>query len=614
MRDQLLHYYETELAFIRRMASAFAEKYPEIGEFLLLEANRSRDPHVERLIEAVSMLTARIHLRLDEEFPEVTDALLGILYPHYLAPIPSMSVAQLGLDPDQGQVPGGIRVERHTLLHAPAVDGVRCTFRTCYPLSLWPVELRAAELVSTSELGEGVPGGAASALRLSLRTVAGNAVSELEIDRLAIFLDAETGTLHKLHELFCRQALGLCVRRGDRSGSRYLRPEAIRPLGFEPDEGMFEYPPESFRGYRLLQEYFAFHEKFLFVELSGLGPLAGESKSDALEIWVLLPQPLAEHDVRPIVENFKLGCTPVVNLFPHQADPIRLDQTAVEYRVTPDSRSPRAFEVHSVQSVTSSTPGRSETRPFHAFFALRHGMSQAQDASFWHATRRPSVRKGDLGTDVYLTLVDRNFDPLEPPEDVLSVSILCTNRDLPERLPFGDPLGDLSIEGRPEVRRISFLRKPTPTQRAPMGDQSRWRLVSHLALNHLSLAEAAGEKRGASQAPLEALREILKLYDFAESPATRQRIEGLVGLRSRQVVRRVAQNGSSSFARGTEVTLDFDEERFTGAGVYLFASVLERFLGLYTALNSFTQTVARVKQRHGELKRWPPRAGEKQLL
>jgi type VI secretion system protein ImpG len=613
MRDQLLHYYETELAFIRRMASAFAEKYPDIGEFLLLEANRSRDPHVERLIEAVAMLTARVHLRLDDEFPEVTEALLGILYPHYLAPIPSMSVAQLALDPEQGQAPGGIRVERHALLHATALDGVRSTFRTCYPLSLWPVELRAVELVSTSAL-EGVPAGTASALRLSLRTFAEKPVSELEIDRLAIFLDAEGGALHKLYELFCRQALGLCVRRGDGSGSRFLRAEAIRPLGFEADEGMLEYPPESFRGYRLLQEYFAFPDKFLFVELSGLGPLAGESKSDTLEIWVLLPQPLAEHDLRPVAANFKLWCTPIVNLFPHQADPIRLDQTAVEYRVTPDSRSPRAFEVHSIQRVTSSNPGRSESRDYHAFFALRHGMSQAKDASFWHATRRDSLRKGDLGTDVYLTLVDRDFDPLEPPEEVLSVSILCTNRDLPERLPFGDPLGDLSIEGRPEVRRINFLRKPTPTQRAPIGDQSRWRLVSHLALNHLSLAESAGEKRGASQAPLEALREILKLYDFADSPATRQRIDGLVGLRSRQVVRRVAQNGSSSFARGTELTLDFDEERFAGAGVYLFASVLERFLGLYTALNSFTQTVALVKQRHGELKRWPPRAGEMQLL
>jgi type VI secretion system protein ImpG len=202
--------------------------------------------------------------------------------------------------------------------------------------------------------------------------------------------------------------------------------------------------------------------------------------------------------------------------------------------------------------------------------------------------------------------------------DVLHVRALCTNRDLPARLPFGDPTGDFQIEGRSDVERVTCLRKPTQPTRAPAREDSRWRLVSHLALNHLSIAQAIHEQAagaaGENATGLAALREILKLYDFEDSAVTRQRIEGLVGLRSKKVLRRVGRGDQGGFARGVEVELEFDESKYTGSGVFLFASVLERFLGLYTAVNSFTQTAAVVRQRGGVMKKWPPRAGEVQLL
>jgi type VI secretion system protein ImpG len=225
---------------------------------------------------------------------------------------------------------------------------------------------------------------------------------------------------------------------------------------------------------------------------------------------------------------------------------------------------------------------------------------------------------GDAGTDALLSVVSPEFRPTSLAVEVLTVSALCTNRDLPARLPFGDPAGDFEIERQPQVARARCLRKPTPAIRPPLGPGSRWRLVSHLALNHLSLGDISVAESGGAPKPqaaaLEALREILRLYDFADSPVSRQRIAGLTGLATQRVLRRVGKGRDAGFARGIAVQLDLDEERFQGSGAFLFASVLERFLALYASINSFTQLEARARRGTEVLKRWPPRAGEVQLL
>jgi type VI secretion system protein ImpG len=327
---------------------------------------------------------------------------------------------------------------------------------------------------------------------------------------------------------------------------------------------------------------------------------------------------MATIDVRFTPDNLQLGCVPAVNLFPHRPDPIRLTQHASEYPVVADARSPMAYEVYSIGSLSVTSQERQEAREYVPFYGVQHGRSE-EDAAYWHMVRRESIRKNDPGTDVFVRLVDASFQPTEGTSEVVHIEALCTNRDLPARLPFGDPSGDFQLEGRPEVSRIVCLRKPTAPLRAPMQRDARWRVVSHLALNHLSLS--GGEGRASDQldsdgasASLAALREILRVYDFTDSPAMRQRIAGLVGLRSRKVLRRTNGGGTSAFARGLEVELEFDESQYAGSGALLFAMVLEQFLGLYASVNSFVQTVAISRQREEPLKRWAPRAGEIRLL
>jgi type VI secretion system protein ImpG len=606
MRDDLLTYYERELTFVRRMAVGFAEEYPKIAGRLLLEPGKSEDPHVERLIEAFAFLASRIHLKIDDEFPEITESLLQILYPHYLSPIPSMSVVQFALDPTQGKLASGFTIDRHRRLFSKPGRDTRCEFRTCYPVTLWPIEVEAVRLDAPGPI-DAAGKQAAAALTLSLKSVRDVKLKELEIDRLRFFLSGESGSSqleHRLYEIVFGHTVGVELRR-EGTPPIPLGADAIREVGFEKDEGMLPYSSRSFLGYRLVQEYFHFPEKFLFFDVTRLGAL--KNFDQQVDLVLLLDQvPKVDQKLEP--KHFRLGCTPVVNLFSRTAEPIRLDHSHVEYRVVPDERRPRTTEVYSVNRVTSLPRGARTPVEFHPFYSFKHSFDRQKVHTFWHAMRRPSERKDDHGTEVFVTLVNLDFRPTQPANDVVVVEITATNRDLPGMLPFGnDPDGDFEIENAAPVRRVHCLTKPTRTIRPPRRYGAQWRLISHLSLNFLSPVEGGDDRDP------EVLREILKLYDFGDSAAVQQQILGLSGVSSRQVWRRVRSSRGSGFARGIEATLEFDETAYVGSGVFLFASVLEKFLGLYVSINSFSETVATTKQR-GELKRWPPRSGYQPLL
>jgi type VI secretion system protein ImpG len=568
------------------------------------------------MIEATAMLAARVHQRLDDDFGEIATGLLSILYPHYLAPVPSSMIVQFETDPETPLPPGGLRVPRHTVLRTLPVEHVVCRFRTAYPVTLLPLEIRSLELVPSNALGVPVPADVRSALRISLRTRANAPLAGLGLSTLRFYLPGEGAMVSPLYELLLRDPRGVVLRSGGTGGagrSVSLDASCVRPLGFGRDEGLLEYPAESFVGYRLLQEYFAFQEKFLFVEFAGLDRLPAPEKATDLEICVLLAASVADLDLRLSASDLQLGCTPVVNLFRQVAEPIRLTHTRSEYAVQPDARTPRYYEVYSIQKVFASRLGTTQAREFLPFFALRH-TSGPESGAFWHATRSETIRKDYAGSDVALTLVDPEFDPRRPSNDTVTVETLCTNRDLPSRLEFGRREGEIQVEGRPEIKRVRCLRNPTPSLRSPVAEGSRWRIVSHLSLNYLSLSEEGGSADGRSAGGLEALRELLKLYDLTDSPVARARINGLVGLRTRKVVRPLRARGNPGFARGLEVEIELDPAQFTGGGLFLFASVLERFMALYTSTNSFTQTLARIRGREEILKRWPPRAGEIPLI
>lgn len=604
MREELRTWYERELSYLRQLGTEFAGKYPKIASRLALEPDGSRDPHVERLIEAVAFLTARLRLKLEDDLPELTDSLLGILYPHYLAPFPSMATAQFHVDPEQAQLTTGYEIPRHTVVSSHGrVGGTYCRFRTAYRVELWPLEVAEASIespISTKPLGVARDFKARTCVRVRLRTLGGLGFGEIRPKRLRIHLHGEASVTMGLYEILCGGPTQIELHAPQQSADRrplVLPPDAVHPVGFAADEALVPAPAHGFRGYTLLEEYFGFPEKFLFVDLEGLDRACETGALQEVEVRIFSARAARfEQPLQPSM--FRLGCSPLVNLFQRPAEPIWVDHTKAEYLVVPDVHAPHAHEVYAVDSVVSAGVSGADTA-YRPFYAVKHGGDRDQPDVFWHATRRQNAVDG--ATDVYLGTVDSRLRPSSPPTDTLSLTVTCTNRDLPAQMPFSGGIGgDLVSEHIAPFLKIQCLSKPTPSRRRDVGRGAHWRLISHLSLNYLSLVEHGPD----------ALRGILELYDVSDSPVTRRQIAGLRNVSASRVVRNV--NGA--FCRGLKVAVEFDAEHFAGTNSYLLASVLDRFLGLYVSINSFSQLVARVAPDDGVVNSWPPRAGEQTLL
>lgn len=608
MADPLLPYYNRELVYIRKLAAEFAEAHPKIAGRLRLSADAVEDPHVGRLIEAVAFLNARTRAKLDDDFPELTEALLSVLYPHYLAPIPSMAIVQFTCQPDLST---SYRLPAGTELDSEPVSGEVCRFRTCYPTELWPIELEAATLTGRPLLAPpnrgAVEAGAIASLRLTLRCRNPDMTfAQLGVDRLRFFLKAQPQLAYPLYELLLNNTVSIALAdNAVDTNAVILPPSRIRPIGFGTDEGVLPYPPQSFLGYRLLTEFFAFPEKFLFFELSGLSAKTLAGAGNKLEVFLYLSRTSNEMERSLSADAFALGCTPVINLFRQRAEPIQLNALTTEYRLVPDARRPAALEVFSVDAASATSPG-GESVTYRPFYSVQHVAGDRTGTTYWHTARRRASAV-DPATDVFLSLVNLDFDPNVPADWVMSVQTTCLNRDLPGRLPFGGGHPYLQFaEAMSGVASIACLTAPTPTIRAIDQRGGRWRLLSHLTLNHLSLT---GGDQGT-----DALREILKLYDFRDSSETRAIIDSINAIRTQRGTARAPQSDMGAFCRGIDVAVEFDEQRLSGTGVFLFASVLERFLSLYCSINSFVRLTATVKGRPGVLRKWPPRAGDRVLL
>jgi len=624
MRDDLLGYYERELIFLRQMGAEFAQKYPKIAARLQLEADKCEDPHVERLIEAFAFLAGRVRLKIDDEFPEITESFLDVLYPHYLAPIPSMAIVQFSQK--EGSLTTGYTIPRGASLFSRPIQETPCRFRTGYPVTLWPISLTSASLQSLDPVdtrgkwGEAVIKLDLACMNDTMLTTLKSGETQRPIDRLRFYLNGEPQVVYPLYEMLFNHVSRVELRPGPLVPTKHtqeikliepdpvlLPASAIQQVGFGADETLLQHTARSFAGYGLLSEYFAFPDKFLFFDVTGIDRTVRNGFTTTFEIHIYLK------DVTPLqgkvsAETFQLACAPIVNMFSELVEPIQLSGKQHEYRVIPDVRRQMATEVYSVDSVVTNDPQTGLSRDFQPFYSFRHAYEQQEDRTFWYASRRPSQRPDDPGTDVYISLVDLGFNPHVPATSVLTVRATCTNRDLPEKLPWGGKEGDLEIEGAAPLSRVHCLTKPTPTRRPPLGRSTQWRLISHLTLNHLSLVETG------QQGSPNPLQEILFLYDLSNSSATRKQILGINRVSSRRVVRQTGSRIGSGFVRGLETTIEFDEQQYVGSGLFLFASVLEKFLGLYASINSFNQFSATTKQREGILKRWPPRAGEQILL
>jgi type VI secretion system protein ImpG len=612
MRDDLLYYYERELTYLRRMGGEFARKYPKVASRLLLEPGKCEDPHVERLLEGFAFLTARVQLKIDDDFSEVSSSLLDVVYPNYIRPIPSMSIVEFELDPELGKMNGGFPLPRGSQVNSRPVGGVPCKFRTAYDTTLWPITVAEAQWTTPDRLKPPVKlADTVAALRLELRAFPDVKLHELELDTLRFYLNGETNLVSTLYELLCNNCVQIMVRDltpGSRKRPIVLPASALTPVGFGRDEAMLPTPRQSLAAYGLLHEYFCFPEKFHFVDLAGFDQIRAAGFAAGCEV-VMLFSPFERGDRRQALETginastFRLGCAPIVNLFTQVSEPILLTHQQYEYQVVPDARRRTATEVFSVDEVTGAATDSAEPMPFDPLYSFRHSHGGTGDL-FWHAARRPSGWRLDQGTDMYLSFADLEGRTQTPGVDAITCRLTCFNSDLPSRLPFGLDSGDFELPAGGPVKRILALVKPTGVVHPPLWKSQMWRLVSLFSLKYLSLLEGGAD----------GLQELLRLFNASDNLASERQIQGIKSLTGKAVFSRVATEQGIAFARGHRVEMEIDEEQFAGGGLFLFASVLERFLGLYASLNSFSQLVVRSQQRKSPIREWAPRAGWKPLI
>lgn len=626
MDTRLLRHYETELAFLREMGAEFAKSYPKVASRLGMDGLEILDPYVERLLEGTAFLTARVQLELEMQYPAFTSHLLDVVFPHFLAPTPSMLVAEMTPDLEDSDLEKGYTLPRHTMLRSKPVSGAQkaCQFRTAQDLDLWPITVAEAEYIDGRgglvAAGVAKDSQARSAVRLRLQRHGGLPISEVPVDKLTFFLGGQVSTGWTLFEMLCANPAMVVARSTDRRDDWAVAlKDPVRPRGLDRDEALLPTPRPSFDGYRLLQEYFAMPERNLFVEVSGLGAAVSRATADTVDLYLLLRDNKPELAPNIAVEAFKLYCVPAVNLFPKRCDRVPVSQRVTEYHLVPDRTAPKDFEVFAIETVTGISKDSKGDLPLRAFYSSDEMTAASGGGSAFYTHTRHlrqrsesealrGMRTNYLGSESYLSIVDANQAPY--PEDIsqLAVQAMVTNRDLPMLLPNGVD----NVFHLPDGGPVTTIRTPVgPTKPRPciaQGDAA-WRVISHLSLNYLSIADDTGASSGGAAA----LREIVGLYTPVADRALQQQLEGIASVKTRPVVRRMHDGVLSTAVRGQEITVEFDESLFEGSSVFALASVLERFFRKYATINSFTETVLRTQQR-GEITRWSPKMGVNRVI
>ncbi|RKG59462.1 type VI secretion system baseplate subunit TssF [Corallococcus sp. AB011P] len=608
--DALLRVYQQELDQLRESSERFAAKYPKVSQRLGLVDKAWDDPHTALLMESFAFLTARVQHGFQQQLPEISTALLGLIAPHLVEPMPSMAIARLvpGAVP-----PDGLKLPQDTpLFTRDTPRKATCRFRTRYPTTLWPVEVKEVRLCSIQEFKPLVTERGTAQAVLSIQLESRQLpFAKLEMDTLRLFLGGDPLESSRLYELLARHALGLAVFSGERRDPRkreelrLVPGQPIRPVGLEADEAMLPGHRHGRTGHRLLQEYCVFPEKFLFFDFEPGRRNVQAAKDTRLELAI--PLDIKPDDLPAFSERSLLtGCTPVVNLFSRVSEPIRVDHRRTEYRLVPDAHWESTTEVHSIQEVRASMNEKDPTGVVAPMFAFNHAVGRRKPRTFWSARREPARGAQALGTDLYLSFLDLDFNPQVPDERTLYAHILCTNRHLAAQLPSG---AELHCEGLP-LPEVRLLKAPTPQRDPPLGGRTLWQFVSQASFGHHSITALPNG--------VEVLREMIRRHGHEGDEALENQLRGLLKLESRDFVHPMSADGWRGFCRGLELVLTVDESRFVGGSALLLSAVLNHSFGLNAPVNTLVRLTL---DAHNPLtgkterrKQWPPMSGEMHVL
>ncbi|MGV2293055.1 type VI secretion system baseplate subunit TssF [Trinickia sp. YCB016] len=621
MDPKFLDYYSRELTYMREMAGEFAEQHPKIARRLGMQGIEVADPYVERLIEAFCFMSARTQLKLDAEFPRFTQRLLEVVYPNYVAPTPSIAVAQLRPSLREGDFSKGFKVPRHSTLRSaiPAGEQTACEFRSGQDVTLWPIEIVEAKLTAVPP---DIPNTERyllphvqmrGALRLRLRTVGEVKFNQMtEFDRLPLYIGGDERIASHLFELIHAGSVASVVRAhgAARGEGHVVAKTPVEFEGLQSDQGLLPLPWNSFHGHNLLQEYFACRQRFYFFALTQLAPGLSRIDGKEAEIVLLLNRLPEELSTHVDASRFQLFCTPVINLFPKRTDRVEVNRALTEFHLLADRTRPLDYEIFSVSRVFGQKAETSSEITFNPLYQTLHSdlgnhgryfSIRREQRTLSANARKYGTRTPYIGTEVYVSLVDQAEAPYADDIRYLSVEAWVTNRDLPRLIPRNG-MNDLIMSDSVPIEGVRLVHPPSAPRPPYASGETAWRLIRQLSFNYMPLAELDHGDGG------QAMRNMLRLF---VSPGEREQtaqIDALVGARTEPVVRRLPGHGLLVYGRGVRCELTVDETGFSGISPYLFGLVLEHYLARHVSINVFTETELHSMQR-GLITRWQPRMG-----
>ncbi len=629
-RDRLLDLYNGELAFIRELGSEFARDFGKVAHRLDLQTFKCEDPYVERLLEGFAFLAARVRLKIDDEYATFAQSLMQIVFPHLLPPTPSMAVVRFEPKLDEGRMEEGYRLARGTKLHGVMRrgDSTACQFTTSSDVDLWPIKLTDAAYLSTPAAlsSAAIPDrqGFKAALSFRFEAKGGFDFADMPIDRLRLFLSGGGTVAGRIYERLIAHGKRVVLRDPSKpSSSVVLGPDTIRQVGFEDDDALLPYDHRSFQGYRLLHEYFALPERFLFVDLVQIQSAMRSMASRSLDIIVLLDEGDEALDGYVDASRFDLFCSPAINLFEMDVDRVLLNTKDPEFHVVPSKPQPVDFEIYDLQQVEGIGRNAEPMMSFEPFYKFNHRSVSSKERAFYALRREPRLVKhkrdpaGRLGSyrgsEVFLSLVDGHEAPYSHDLRQLAIKARCTNRDLPMRLAIGIGKTDFTLKSGAPVASIRAVADPTPPRESIATGRAAWQMISQLSLNYLSIggSQIGGVEEEAHSAA--ALAELLSIYARSCGARCDRDTMGILGVKTEPMISKLPVKGPIVFGRGVNIDVTFDDTTFGGSGFFLLGAVLERFLARYVSLNSFTRTSINSKER-GTVIQWPVRHGRRQTL
>ena len=586
-------YFEREYNYLHAAGAEFAEKHSSIGRFLRLSDRDRKDPFVERLLEAFAFLSGRIHERLDDDMPEFAGSLLEQLFPHMLRPFPSCSIIQAR--PVSGTITQPVLVKRGSEVQTPSgryqvkyrvaassLESSRTLeksepadfiFRTTQDLTVLPIQLRGVRI-------EEDPQGR-SALILSFHLNRNVTYSALNLDRIPLYLTGSPRLKHQLLHYLTAFTRSISIREVKRPDTPFqpLRsfgvdiPELTRTLGEGEERALIPYARQTFTGFRLLQDYFAFPERFFFLDLRGFQDFHASEEGHPFEVKIAFDRQLSR-EFTPDLKNILINCVPIVNLFERSSEPVAVNQRMPEYYIIPDVDRRKSREIYAlthVKGVNEENLSQYAYTPITSYNVLDVNDPEYVFQRFYSTIYRPV--EGDMG-ETSVRLFGPSLEQDDFPKETLSIEALMSNGMLPSKYLQVNSITEAT--SFPEGMAVSNVSAPSDVLPCPDRQNFLWSLISHLTISYTTLADTT------------TLKTLLSLYNWSpiENNPNRKKIhDGIVKVRppeSRNLYR------NRALIRGIEFTIEIDARYFeNGEGdIHLFGLVLSRFLSQYVTINS----------------------------